>query len=63
MSITGGLVSSSAAAVSSHTCCVSAKVVPSFGQHLNGNVALTQQVWDDTAAALELTKPPVIDMK
>ena len=39
------------------------EVVPSFGQHLNGNVALTQQVWDDTAAALELTKPPVIDMK
>ncbi len=39
------------------------EVVPSFGQHLNGNVSLTQQVWDDTAAALELTKPPVIDMK
>ncbi|MGM1329648.1 hypothetical protein ACS0TW_27790, partial [Klebsiella michiganensis] len=26
------------------------------------NVALTQQVWDDTAAALQLTKPPVIEM-
>ncbi len=31
-------------------------------QKLNGNVALTQQVWDDTAAALQLTKPPVIEM-
>lgn len=38
-------------------------VVPSYGQTLNGNVDLTQQVWDDTAAALELTKPPVIQMK
>lgn len=37
-------------------------IVPSFGQNLNGNVALTQQVWDDTAAALQLTKPPVIEM-
>lgn len=37
-------------------------IVPSFGQNLNGNVALTQQVWDDTAATLELTKPPVIQM-
>ena len=36
--------------------------VPSYGQKLNGNVALTQQVWDDTAAALQLTKPPVIEM-
>ncbi|WP_338561961.1 malate dehydrogenase (quinone) [Erwinia sp. E_sp_B04_7] len=38
-------------------------VVPSYGQQLNGNVALTQKVWDDTAAALQLTKPPVINMK
>lgn len=37
-------------------------IVPSFGQNLNGNVALTQQVWNDTAATLELTKPPVIEM-
>lgn len=35
-------------------------IVPSFGQQLNGNAALTQQVWDSTAAALQLTKPPVI---
>ncbi|QHM70752.1 Malate:quinone oxidoreductase [Mixta intestinalis] len=37
-------------------------VVPSYGQKLNGNVALTQQVWDETAATLQLTKPPVIKM-
>ena len=37
-------------------------IIPSFGQPLNGNVALTQKVWDDTAAALQLTKPPVINM-
>ena len=37
-------------------------IVPSYGQKLNGNIALTQQVWDDTAAALQLTKPPVIEM-
>ncbi|WP_039056711.1 malate dehydrogenase (quinone) [Enterobacter sp. Bisph1] len=37
-------------------------VVPSYGQEMNGNVALTQQVWDDTAATLQLTKPPVIQM-
>lgn len=37
-------------------------VIPSFGQELNGNVALTQQVWDNTAATLQLTKPPVIQM-
>ncbi len=29
---------------------------------MNGNVALTQQVWDDTAATLQLAKPPVIQM-
>ncbi len=37
-------------------------IVPSYGQKLNGNTALTQQVWDNTAATLQLTKPPVIDM-
>lgn len=37
-------------------------IVPSYGEKLNGNVALTQKVWDDTAAALQLTKPPVIHM-
>jgi len=37
-------------------------IVPSFGQKLNGNTALTQQVWDNTAATLLLTKPPVINM-
>jgi len=37
-------------------------IVPSYGQEMNGNVALTQKVWDDTAATLQLTKPPVIQM-
>ncbi len=37
-------------------------IVPSFGQTLNGNTALTQQVWDDTATTLQLTKPPIIQM-
>ncbi|WP_249087069.1 malate:quinone oxidoreductase, partial [Raoultella ornithinolytica] len=37
-------------------------IVPSYGQKLNDNPALTQQVWDDTAATLQLVKPPVIDM-
>ncbi|MDY0927233.1 malate dehydrogenase (quinone) [Enterobacter sp. CFBP8995] len=37
-------------------------IVPSFGQKLNGNTALTQQVWDNTAATLLLTKPSVINM-
>ncbi|HFF8809470.1 TPA: malate dehydrogenase (quinone) [Klebsiella pneumoniae] len=37
-------------------------IIPSFGQKLNGNVALTQQVWDNTAKVLLLTKPPVINM-
>ena len=36
------------------------QIVPSYGQTLNGNVALTQKVWNDTAAALQLTTPPVI---
>ncbi|MDT0178423.1 malate dehydrogenase (quinone) [Enterobacter sp. BRE11] len=38
-------------------------IVPSYGQKLNGNVTLTQQVWDETAATLQLVKPPVIQMK
>ncbi|MEZ3501395.1 malate dehydrogenase (quinone) [Pantoea sp. KPR_PJ] len=38
-------------------------IVPSYGQKLNGNVALTQQVWDETAATLQLVKPPVIQMQ
>ncbi|WP_158782763.1 malate dehydrogenase (quinone) [Pantoea sp. BAV 3049] len=37
-------------------------IIPSFGQQLNGNTALTQQVWDTTAETLNLTKPPVIQM-
>ncbi|QOV62184.1 malate dehydrogenase (quinone) [Kosakonia pseudosacchari] len=37
-------------------------IVPSYGQQMNGNVALTQKVWDDTAATLQLAKPPVIEM-
>ncbi|ELQ6151813.1 malate dehydrogenase (quinone) [Cronobacter turicensis] len=39
------------------------EIVPSYGQKLNGNVALTQQVWNETASTLQLTKPPVIQMK
>ncbi|EMA4139854.1 malate dehydrogenase (quinone) [Cronobacter turicensis] len=39
------------------------EIVPSYGQKLNGNVVLTQQVWDETASTLQLTKPPVIQMK
>ncbi|MFW0765835.1 malate dehydrogenase (quinone) [Trabulsiella odontotermitis] len=35
-------------------------IVPSFGQKLNGNAVLTQQVWNDTAETLQLVKPPVI---
>jgi len=38
-------------------------IVPTYGQKLNGNVALTRQVWDETASTLNLTKPPVIQMK
>lgn len=38
-------------------------IVPTYGQKLNGNVALTQQIWDETASTLNLTKPPVIQMK
>lgn len=36
------------------------QIVPSYGQTLNGNAALTQKVWNDTAATLQLTTPPVI---
>ncbi|HEY1844442.1 MAG TPA: malate dehydrogenase (quinone) [Buttiauxella sp.] len=39
------------------------QLVPSYGQKLNDNAALTQQVWNDTAATLKLTKPPVIEMR
>ncbi|MBS1205402.1 MAG: malate:quinone oxidoreductase [Proteobacteria bacterium] len=39
------------------------EIVPSYGQEMNGNVALTQKVWDDTAATLQLAKPPVIQMQ
>jgi len=38
------------------------KIVPAYGQKLNDNPALAQQVWDETAATLQLTKPPVIQM-
>jgi len=37
-------------------------IVPSFGQKLNDDPALTQRVWDETAATLQLVKPPVIQM-
>jgi malate dehydrogenase (quinone) len=39
------------------------QLVPSYGQKLNDNAALTQQVWNDTAATLKLSKPPVIEMR
>ncbi|WP_369789697.1 malate dehydrogenase (quinone) [Rouxiella sp. WC2420] len=38
------------------------KIVPSFGQNLNDDPALTQQVWNDTAATLGLVKPPVLQI-
>jgi len=38
------------------------EIIPSFGQQLNGNVVLTQQIWDNTAGVLQLTRPPVIRM-
>lgn len=38
------------------------KMVPGYGQKLNDNVPLLQQVWNDTAATLQLTTPPVINM-
>lgn len=36
--------------------------VPSYGKKLNDDPALAQQVWNDTAATLQLTKPPMINM-
>jgi malate dehydrogenase (quinone) len=36
--------------------------VPSYGKKLNDDPALAQQVWNETAATLQLTKPPVINM-
>lgn len=38
------------------------KIIPTYGQKLNGDPALTQQVWDNTAQALQLTPPPRINM-
>ncbi len=35
--------------------------MPSYGQKLNGNVALTPAGWDNRST-LQLTKPPVIQM-
>ena len=39
------------------------EIIPGYGQKLNDNAALTQQIWNDTAATLKLTTPPVIQMK
>ena len=38
------------------------KMIPGYGQKLNDNVPLLQQVWNDTASTLQLTTPPVIHM-
>ncbi|MGC0866804.1 UNVERIFIED_ORG: malate dehydrogenase (quinone) [Pantoea agglomerans] len=38
------------------------KMIPGYGQKLNDNVPMLQQVWNDTAATLQLTTPPVINM-
>ncbi|WHQ73177.1 malate dehydrogenase (quinone) [Pantoea sp. Lij88] len=38
------------------------KMIPGYGQKLNDNVPLLQQVWNETAATLQLTTPPVINM-
>ncbi|WLO86736.1 malate dehydrogenase (quinone) (plasmid) [Pantoea agglomerans] len=38
------------------------KMIPGYGQKLNDNVPMLQQVWNDTAATLHLTTPPVINM-
>ncbi|MBT0723143.1 malate dehydrogenase (quinone) [Rosenbergiella sp. S61] len=38
------------------------QVVPSYGQKLNSDPALAQQVWDHTAEVLQLTPPPRIEM-
>lgn len=37
-------------------------LVPSYGKKLNDDASLAQKVWDDTAATLQLSKPPVINM-
>ncbi|WP_422882147.1 malate dehydrogenase (quinone) [Pantoea agglomerans] len=38
------------------------KMIPGYGQKLNDNVPMLQQVWNETAATLQLTTPPVINM-
>ncbi|PLM46562.1 malate:quinone oxidoreductase, partial [Klebsiella michiganensis] len=38
-------------------------IVPSYGQKLNGNVALTQQVWDDKEEEMKRKKKTGIEMK
>ncbi|MEN4747706.1 malate dehydrogenase (quinone) [Pantoea agglomerans] len=38
------------------------KMIPGYGQKLNDNVPMLQQVWNDTAATLQLITPPVINM-
>ncbi|WP_337010677.1 malate dehydrogenase (quinone) [Pantoea sp. AS142] len=38
------------------------KMIPGYGQKLNDNVPLLQQVWNETASTLQLTTPPVINM-
>ncbi|MGC0793891.1 malate dehydrogenase (quinone) [Pantoea agglomerans] len=38
------------------------KMIPGYGQKLNDNVPMLQQVWNDTAATLQLTTPPIINM-
>ncbi|WNN36775.1 malate dehydrogenase (quinone) [Pantoea agglomerans] len=38
------------------------KMIPGYGQKLNDNVPMLQQVWNDTASTLQLTTPPVINM-
>ena len=39
------------------------KMIPGYGQKLNDNVPLLQQVWNETAETLQLTTPPVINME
>lgn len=39
------------------------KMIPGYGQKLNDNVPLLQQVWNETAQTLQLTTPPVINME
>jgi len=38
-------------------------MIPGYGQKLNDNVPLLQQVWNETAQTLQLTTPPVINME